>query len=102
MEEEFDFNHWEEDGEAGIKGEKPISSDNRWKVLQKQHFKCKRCGADLRKVVPHIHHKTLLPQSGSKNVKLVALCPNCHSIAREHENKKITNYSEEDEREFEW
>jgi len=72
------------------KRRKYISKADEDKLLEKQKWKCARCGKILRPGRYHIDHKKPLALGGSNSIRnLQALCPDCHHIKTKEDKKKI-------------
>ena len=70
---------------------KYIPKDYKYKVLDKQKWRCARCKADLRSTRWHIDHKKPVALGG-KTIpsNLQALCPTCHNKKTAEDRRKIS------------
>jgi len=69
---------------------KYISKADEDKILERQKWKCARCGKTLKPGRYHIDHKKPLALGGSNSIRnLQALCPNCHHVKTKEDRKKI-------------
>jgi len=67
-----------------------ISKADKDKILERQKWKCARCGKRLKPGRYHIDHKKPLALGGSNSIRnLQALCPDCHHIKTKEDRKKI-------------
>jgi 5-methylcytosine-specific restriction endonuclease McrA len=73
----------------------PVKQSTKIKVITRSNSRCAKCGKSLANVTPQIHHKNGDP-SDNRLSNLIALCPNCHSVARVHSKKQRKNDSDSD------
>lgn len=59
----------------------------RGKILQRDKFKCKRCGKKAKQL--EVHHKTYKRIFKERYSDLVTLCSNCHTIVEREKKKGI-------------
>ena len=67
-----------------------LSKADKDKILERQKWKCARCGKTLKPGRYHIDHKKPLALGGSNSIRnLEALCPDCHHVKTKEDRKKI-------------
>ncbi len=77
-------------GEKEKKRRRYVSEADKNKILEKQKWKCAKCGKTLRPGRYHIDHKKPLALGGSNSIRnLQALCPDCHHVKTKEDRKKI-------------
>ena len=81
---------WKQGKESGLKGECQISNYVRRYLLEKNNFKCEKCGWGetnpyTGKIPLEIHHKDGDYKRTTED-NLEVLCPNCHSLTENYKN----------------
>lgn len=85
---------WKNGEEDGLKGEYGISKHIRSYLLEKNNYKCEKCGWGETNVftgtIPLEIHHIDGDYTNNKEGNLQVLCPNCHSLTETHKshNKK--------------
>jgi|Deesub1362A_J573_1020465.scaffolds.fasta_scaffold00370_31 hypothetical protein len=83
------------------KRRKYISKADEDKLLEKQKWKCARCGKILRPGRYHLDHKKPLALGGTNSIRnLQALCPDCHHIKTKEDKKKIARTKKKEKNVF--
>ena len=80
---------------------KYISKADEDKILERQKWKCARCGKTLKPGRYHIDHKKPLALGGSNSIRnLQALCPDCHHVKTKEDRKKIAKAKKKEKEEI--
>lgn len=82
--------NWKKGKESGLKGEYQLSNHIRRYMMEKNHYKCEKCGWGEKnpyteKIPLEIHHKDGQYDNNIED-NLEVLCPNCHSLTENYKN----------------